>query len=125
MDNNIFSYKDNYFLRVDDIDMPIPLPGDVLIKKGESSRVILCSEVGKDSISLTLLGGRGWVPGKGGKKFWTVTTETALVNKDNLSNHILRRGLSVLYPIPFAQKIINFFIKMNIKIKTKFSNKKK
>ena len=125
MDNNIFHYKDNYFLSVDNLDMPIPLPGDILVEKGESAKIILCSEVGKDSVSLTLFGDRCWLPGRSGAKVWTAKTETVLIDKSNLSNHIIRRGRSILYPIPFAQKIINFFIKMNINIKSKFNKKKK
>jgi len=123
--NNVFNHKDNYFLNAGDVDIPAPLPGDILIEKGESVRLILSSEISQEHISLTVFGDKAWVPGRSGKKVWIARAETVLVNKDNLSKYIIKRGRDTLYPVPFVQKIINFFIKMNIKVKSKFNKKEK
>jgi hypothetical protein len=118
--DNVFSYKDNYFLNVDGKDIPAPLPGDILIEKEESARVVLSSELSEEEVHVTLLGEKTWIPGKGGRKVWVAVAETVSINKDNLSKYIIRRGGATLFPLPFFQKIINFLIKLNIKIKLKF-----
>jgi len=118
--DNVFSYKDNYFLNVDGQDIPAPLPGDILIEKEETVRIVLSSELSKEEVQVTLLGEKTWVPGLGGKKTWVAEAKTVSINKDNLSKYIIKRGRATLLPVPFFQKIINFLIKLNIKIKLKF-----
>lgn len=123
--SEVFSYKGKFFLRIKELDVPAPLPGDVVTKRGEWVRSVLSSEIYKDRLELTLLGEKTWIPGKGGKKVWVAELKTIEVNKDNLSDYIFKRANHTLYPLPVAQKIINFFIKLIIKVKSKFSKKEK
>ena len=118
--DDVFAYNDNYFLNVDGEDIPAPLPGDILIEKEESVRIVLSSELSEEEVQVTLLGEKTWVPGKGGQKIWVAEAKTVSINKDNLSKYIIKRGRATLFPVPFFRKIINFLIKLNIKIKLKF-----
>ena len=118
---NLFSCKDIFFIEVDGLDIAVPLPGDLLIKKDEYARIIFSSKISGDKILIKTLGEENWCPGKQGAKIWIAELNTVILSKDSFSEYIIKRGGKTIYPFSFYKKIINFLIKMIVKAKRFFS----
>jgi len=123
--DKVFNYKDKYYIIIENEILPIPIPGDILLEKNKTIRLVSSCEVSSAELRVVLLEGRTWLPGKGGKKVWVPEAKEIVLNLSNIDDFVIKRGEKNLYPISFSQKIINFFIKLIIKIKNKIVKKNK
>jgi hypothetical protein len=119
--SKLFSHKDTFFIEVEGVDIAVPLPGDLLIKKNEYARIVFSSKISNDKVLIKILGEENWCPGKQGVKVWVAELRAITLGKDNFSEYIVKRGGKTVSPFSFYRKIINFLIKMIIKAKRFFS----